>query len=1245
MAKLLLPGLTGSIQYASDAITKNVFGANFLFDRDGGQEAGTISNTYESFAEEVNLGTMRYPGGTITEVNLDLANPNSLDHDFSDINGTPREANVGISSFLDFAGEIGSSATIVLPTYRFLSESPDATGNRTIDTAYENDLRGYVQFVLSEAKDKGVNVSAFEIGNEWFVDNSRIFGFRMSAVEYGRVAAYLAVVVQEEIKDFNASVPATQGTNPDVVIQVGPGGEAEWCTPEGRAPTEDYSGDLVATTKLIFDQFSTPESRAAVDGILAHRYLTGNDSQISGWVYQPFEVWKKMAAATSGFADPRLYVTEWNVAARNAGEQGLKQFDSMVEMVEEMAIAGVDHANVWAVQQNNKTRLINNSGIGEEAFGGLSLAGIAFDMMSAQLQGTRVIAGPSSLSDIAVNSFGSAGKNVYFLTNRSETGRLDSFSVSSSTSGVHHVTIYEVTLAEDGSPTVKVTTLNIPSETTTIPLNFSANETMMIVVARGKSGTTIEGYDQADVLAGSKFDDLVSGGTGNDTLSGESGNDRLDGEFGDDSIYGSAGNDVLLGGDGSDRLEGGVGNDTLIGGAGNDVLIGGAGVDVVSYATATQDIDLRLQTGTPMEVAGFGADCVTEIEGLEGGSGNDRLTGDAGANILLGGAGDDRLDGGAGNDTLVGGAGTDAASYTGATAGVTVNLTLTTAQATGGAGTDMLSQVEDLIGSGYNDVLTGNTGANRIDGGVGRDTITGGGGADTVLGGDGDDLFVGSTLAEHAAGEQIIGGAGTDELRFASTAAGTLVLGAGVDVERVVIGTGTGLSAVTTATTAINLNAAAMQQGVTLVGNAGSNQLTGTGFNDRLEGGVGNDTLIGGAGNDVLIGGAGVDVVSYATATQDLDLRLQTGTPMEVAGFGTDSVTEIEGLEGGSGNDRLAGDAGANILLGGAGDDRLDGGAGNDTLVGGAGTDAASYTGATSGVTVNLTLTTAQATGGAGTDMLSQIEDLAGSGYNDVLTGNVGSNRIDGGVGRDTIIGGGGADTVLGGDGDDLFVISTLADHAAGEQIIGGGGADELRFTSTVAGTLVLGAGVDVERVVIGTGTGLSAVTTATTAININAEALHQGVTLVGNAGSNRLTGTNFDDRLEGGVGSDVLAGGGGDDLLVGGAGNDVITGGDGADRFVFPSTSGGIDVINDFNQLDGGADDLDVLYFAGIEVGTFDYIGSAAFTGGLDNSEARVLGNQVLVDANGDGRADITITLTGLTYAAQLEEDDFLFC
>jgi Ca2+-binding RTX toxin-like protein len=115
-------------------------------------------------------------------------------------------------------------------------------------------------------------------------------------------------------------------------------------------------------------------------------------------------------------------------------------------------------------------------------------------------------------------------------------------------------------------------------------------------------------------------------------------------------------------------------------------------------------------------------------------------------------------------------------------------------------------------------------------------------------------------------------------------------------------------------------------------------------------------------------------------------------------------------------------------------------------------------------------------------------------------------------------------------------------------------------------------------------------------------------------------------------------------DSLAGGSGDDILTGGAGADHFVFNSKTAGQDRITDFNELSGGAEQGDVLEFEGLLVGTFSYRGSAAFTGGGDNTEARVSGENVLVDVDGDGTADLTITLTGLTSSTQLSDKDFLF-
>jgi Ca2+-binding RTX toxin-like protein len=135
-----------------------------------------------------------------------------------------------------------------------------------------------------------------------------------------------------------------------------------------------------------------------------------------------------------------------------------------------------------------------------------------------------------------------------------------------------------------------------------------------------------------------------------------------------------------------------------------------------------------------------------------------------------------------------------------------------------------------------------------------------------------------------------------------------------------------------------------------------------------------------------------------------------------------------------------------------------------------------------------------------------------------------------------------------GGTGDDLILLASTAEFAAGEIVDGGDDTDTLRLTSAVGGTLTLTANViDVERVEIASAAGL---TTGLAALNVNAAAVTNGLTLVGNNGANVLTGTGQADTINGNGGNDTLNGGAGDDTLAGGTGVDTLRGGLGNDTY-----------------------------------------------------------------------------------------------
>ncbi|WP_253860404.1 retention module-containing protein [Aeromonas sp. CU5] len=136
----------------------------------------------------------------------------------------------------------------------------------------------------------------------------------------------------------------------------------------------------------------------------------------------------------------------------------------------------------------------------------------------------------------------------------------------------------------------------------------------------------------------------------------------------------------------------------------------------------------------------------SDDETLNGNAGNDILLGGAGNDSLNGGDGNDILVGGAGNDTLNGDAGNDTASYIDITGGVGVTVIVNgTSQNTGGAGTDSLSNMENLVGSMFGDTLTGDANANILSGLAGNDTLIGGGGDDLLIGGMGSDTLTGNS--------------------------------------------------------------------------------------------------------------------------------------------------------------------------------------------------------------------------------------------------------------------------------------------------------------------------------------------------------------------------------------------------------------------------------------------------------------------------------------------------------------------
>ena len=333
--------------------------------------------------------------------------------------------------------------------------------------------------------------------------------------------------------------------------------------------------------------------------------------------------------------------------------------------------------------------------------------------------------------------------------------------------------------------------------------------------------------------------DPITGDPDDDILYGSSANNRLNGGAGDDVLYGGPGDDELRGGPGVDSFEGGPGSDTMIVDAYDVFSIDDEG----AYSARTEE------------------DAIDGGENPGGSENSDTLS-------FQDWVDDTHRD------------------------GVTVDLSAETVTYRGVMSTRVYNNIEHIIGSRYDDTLTGDDGDNVIEGGDGDDMLDGRGnsatGGDTVSYRSSDDgvtvsLVSGFTLeGGHAAGDEISNFENIIGSRYADT-------------------------------------------------------LTGDGGNNVIEGLAGNDTLDGGAGTDTLSYQSSPGGVQVDLNRGDLDdgtRLIERSANGHAAG---DKVTfaTFENIIGSRHGDTLTGDNNANTLTGGAGNDELHGDDGTDMLFGG----------------------------------------------------------------------------------------------------------------------------------------------------------------------------------------------------------------------------------------------------------------------------------------------------------------------
>lgn len=220
---------------------------------------------------------------------------------------------------------------------------------------------------------------------------------------------------------------------------------------------------------------------------------------------------------------------------------------------------------------------------------------------------------------------------------------------------------------------------------------------------------------------------------------------KIDLGDGDDTVLVDGLNAEVVGGEGDDEIRGHDASLRVAGEPGADRMVAtGRGGLHIDYSSRRGPLRLTVDGVADDGAPGEGDDISGNVASIIGGAGDDviaagrqgaTLSGGAGDDTIRGGPGADTLDGGRGADRLSGGAGSDTVVYDDARSGVTVTLGDGANDGTKGERDRVLGDVENVVGSFYDDRLIGNAEANTLSGGGGSDLIVGRGGDDRLSGG------------------------------------------------------------------------------------------------------------------------------------------------------------------------------------------------------------------------------------------------------------------------------------------------------------------------------------------------------------------------------------------------------------------------------------------------------------------------------------------------------------------------------
>ncbi|MEL6476199.1 MAG: Ig-like domain-containing protein [Pseudomonadota bacterium] len=535
-------------------------------------------------------------------------------------------------------------------------------------------------------------------------------------------------------------------------------------------------------------------------------------------------------------------------------------------------------------------------------------------------------------------------------------------------------------------------------------------------------------------------------GAANNVVSGGSGGDRLSGAAGDDILIGNGGNDSLTGNSGDNSLFGGAGADLLDSNTNSTgVLDGGADNDIIEVFSLFQNSSIQGGTGVDdLELLSANLSG-TAIGGIENTffENNGTMTVDADQVANLGSIGLRSTASSINGVISLTDANGETVDFSGLTllageefrigltgfgSGQSVSIDLSGATLSSASETrfDGTSGNETYQGGDGADSVLGNGGTDSLAGGAGNDRISGGGGDDSLLGELGND-----TLTTGGGNDSVFGGLGNDVLNSNTNGSGLLDGGADDDLIDIFINFQNSSVQGGAGTDMLELNSANLTG--TTIGGIEETILSSNGtsrVDAAQSGNLGAISLSGTAASN-----AG-NLIFTAAAGQSVDLSGLSLRPSEIlnistAGASTGDTFQID-LSGATlGSNAQIDFRGANQ------DDTYIASSALEDVFGGSGSDTISYSASFEGVTVDLGAQTVTGGDAAG-DTISSIENVIGSGFDDLVTTSSSDNTFFGGEGSDIF--------VVNGDSDEYSVDTDGATTVVTDLVAVGGndGTDTL---------------------------------------------------------------------------------------------------------------------------------------------------------------------------------------------------------